>query len=108
MKTSFSAYFTPALGEAIRLACTKPYVMELVGNDRLAVIKAIDEGIDSHLETCFLPARGDKFTQDDAMRLRCRVSAESLPVLVRRLLDGDDDAISLASGICETLGIELI
>lgn len=107
MKTSFSAYFTPALGEVIKSACTEPYTMSLVGNDRKAVIKAVNLGIDSHPQACFIPARGDKY---DARgnRMDCVVSPESLPVLIRRLLDGDDDAVSLASGICETLGIELI
>jgi hypothetical protein len=34
---------------------------------------------------------------------------ESIPVLVRRLMESDDDnAQSLASSICDTLGIELI
>ena len=43
------------------------------------------------------------------LTLECKVSPESLPVLVRRLLEsGDEEAESLASSICQTLDIELI
>ena len=42
-------------------------------------------------------------------RLECKVSPKSLPVLVRRLMESDDEgAESLASDICQTLEIEII
>ncbi len=92
--------------------------MSLVGEDRQVIIAAVNQGIDSHLEACFVPARGDNFrlrtppgirSKISGPRLECRVSPESLPVLVRRLLESDDErAVSLASSICETLSIELI
>lgn len=92
--------------------------MSLVGGDRHAAIAAVNQGIDAHLEVCFVPARGDRFRvqtppgirgQISGPRLECRVSPQSLPVLVRRLLEsGDDTAESLAASICQTLNIELL
>lgn len=110
MKTNtFSAYWTDKLGAAIREAQTEPYSMSLVGHDAQAVQAAVNQGIDSHLEACFVPARGDSYKWIGSYRLQCSVSPESLPVLVRRLLEtGEDHAMSLASSICSTLEIELI
>lgn len=102
----FSAYWSPELGEALAEAATEPYTMSLVGDDAEAVIAAVNEGIDSHLEACFVPDRGDRFSHS-GRRLECVVSPQSLPVLVRRLLEAGDEA-GVASGICQTLGIELI
>jgi len=94
------------LGAALKEVVTEPYDMSLVGGDRRACIHAVNSGIDSRLEACFVPDRGDRYT-DTGHRLNCLVSVESLPILVRRLLEAGDDA-GLASGICDTLGIELI
>jgi hypothetical protein len=86
----------------------------------LAVQKAVNIGIDDHLEACFVPSRGDDFK--DGVRkikdvvvqntLECRVSSESLPVLLRRLyeLEHESDELgdspsSLADDILQTLGI---
>jgi hypothetical protein len=129
MKT-FSLGWTEQLSAAISLAAPRRgYPMSLVGEERQAVVDAVNQGIDSRLEACFVPARGDCFrpgersfiaTQNTpywrkgqrvihTLTLECRVSPESLPVLVRRLMEsGDDAAESLASGICQTLDIELI
>jgi hypothetical protein len=103
------------------------YTMSLVGDDIQAVIDAVNVGIDAHLTACNCPARGDSYeagdrsitatsdtkhwTKGDRLRLaqtlECRVSAESLPVLLRRLDESDDEAAcSLRSGILSTLGIE--
>jgi hypothetical protein len=42
-------------------------------------------------------------------RLECNLAPESLVTLVRRLLQADDPtAESLAAGICQTLGLELV
>lgn len=114
MKTRFSACWSPALDQALAQACKEPYTMSLVGPDAKACQTAVNQGIDSHLEACFIPDRGDSFKPQQrgnlpVVALECRVSPQSLPVLVRRLLESDDEnANSLASGICETLGIELI
>src|SRR5579859_6414608 len=115
MKT-FSFVWTDELGVAIAEAAPKAgYAMSLVGEDRQIVIDAVNQGIDSHLEACFVPDRGDSFrlqTPDgiegriSGARLECRLSAESLPVLVRRLMEsGNEAAESLASSICQTLEI---
>ena len=118
MKT-FSLMWTEHLGSTIaRAAPRRGYPMSLVGDDRHAVIAAVNQGIDAHLEACFVPARGDRFRMQtppgirgrvSGPRLECQVSPQSLPVLLRRLLEsGDETAESLASGICQTLDIELI
>jgi len=118
MKT-FSLMWTEHLGVAIaRAAPRRGYPMCLVGEDRHAVIAAVNQGIDAHLEACFVPSRGDRFQMRSppgirgrisGPRLECRVSPQSLPVLLRRLLEsGGETAESLASSICQTLNIELI
>ena len=92
--------------------------MSLVAEDRQKAIAAVNQGIDSHLEACFVPGRGDSFRLETPQgtrgkisgpRLECTVSPQSLPVLVRRLMESDDEsAESVASDICQTLEIELI
>src|SRR6266567_9223730 len=117
MKTS-SSIWTDRLGVAIAKAAPKAgYSMSLVGEDRQNVIAAVNQGIDSHLEACFVPARGDRFRfrtpagirgRISGSRLECQISSESLPVLIRRLMEsGEEAAESLASSICQTLEIEL-
>jgi hypothetical protein len=103
------------------------YSMSLVGDDIQAVINAVNIGIDAHLTACNCPERGDSFEVGDrsitatsetkhwkkgdklqlAQTLECKVSAESLPVLLRRLEDCDDEAAwSIRDAILSTLGIE--
>jgi hypothetical protein len=121
MKTlnTFSFMWTDGLGVEIGKTAPKDgYAMSLVGEDRQKVITAINQGIDSRLEACFVPSRGDSFQlrtpvgirgKISGARLECKVSPQSLPVLVRRLMEsGDLEAESLASSICQTLEIELI
>jgi hypothetical protein len=85
----------------------------LVGKEAEVVQEVVNQGIDAHLEACFIPDRGDIYYAARG-RLHGNVSPESLRVLVRRLLnyEGDeqraDAAMGLASGICDILGIELI
>jgi hypothetical protein len=118
MKT-FSSSWTDKLRVAIgRAAPQCGYAMSLVGEDRQKVIAAVNQGIDAHLEACFVPARGDRFRLQtpagikgriSGPRLECNVSPQSLPVLIRRLMkSGDERAESLASSMCQTLAIELI
>jgi len=115
----FSFLWTDQLGVAIAKAAPKRgYSMSLVGEDQPTVIAAVNQGIDSHLEACYVPARGDSFRlrtppgirgRISGPRLECRASAQSLPVLIRRLMESEDEqAESLASSICQTLKIELI
>src|SRR6266481_4083983 len=118
MKT-FSFIWTDKLCGAIAKAAPKAgYAMSLVGEDQQPVIAAVNQGIDSRLEACFVPARGDcfKFQTPEGIRgrisgtrLECKVSPRSLPVLIRRLMEsGNEAAEALASSICQTLDIELI
>ena len=106
MKHKFSAMWSDALGKAIAQQCKEPYQMDLAGQDAVACRNAVNQGIDSHLEACFCPELGDSFRVDGS-RLSGTLSPQSLPVLVRRLLEAGDEG-GLASSICETLDIELI
>jgi hypothetical protein len=116
---SFSFMWNDRLSIEIgRAAPKRGYPMSLVGEDCQTVIAAVNQGIDAHLEACFVPARGDRFRMQtpegirgkiSGPRLECNVSPQSLPVLIRRLIEsGDEGAESLASSICQTLDIELI
>lgn len=103
--------------DAVREAMDgKPYTMSLTGKDEiLAVIEAVNQGIDSHLEACFCPERGDQYEGGErtagkltlCRTLECCVSVESFPVLLRRLIElGSDPASSLARDILTTLGFD--
>ena len=108
--------------ETVRRAMDgQPYTMSLTGQDEIrAVIRAVNQGIDSHLEACFCPALGDRYEGGErkagklvlCRTLECSISPESLPVLLRRLfeLNGDENvmeaASSLAGDILTTLGID--
>ncbi len=89
---------TVTYGEVRKAMKGKPFTMSLTDTDEIeAVVAAVNEGIDSHLEACFCPERGDHY--DDGQRkagklvlcrtLECVVSPESLPVLLRRLYESD-------------------
>ena len=66
------------------------------------IAEAINQGIDSHLEAIF-------FTQDGR---NITIEPDSMPVLLRRLVemwdDGNEDAGDTASCILSTLGFEWI
>jgi hypothetical protein len=109
--------------ETVRKAMNgQPFTMSLTDEDDIrAVVAAVNEGIDGHLEACYCPDRGDRY--DGGKRragklilcrtLECVVSPESLPVLLRRLceseLGGDTEVQSagmrLADDILLVLGI---
>jgi hypothetical protein len=144
LKNTFSGYWTEGLEAALKRRLkmkkhNKPFTMSRVGpTEKEAVILAVNQGLDSRLEACYVPERGDSYRQGKRTRiaaedskfwkkgdelvlvrtLECEVSVESLPVLIRRLLemdsgdssDGgvDDAANSRASGICGCLDIELV
>lgn len=97
----------------------EPYTMSLTGKDEIrAVIDAVNQGIDSHLEACFCSERGDRYEGGSRKAgkltichtLECCVSVESLPTLLRRLFELDDDeetvdaAMMLGGDILMTLG----
>ena len=100
----------------------EPFTMSLTDEDEIkAVIAAVNEGIDSYLEACFCPDRGDRYEGGKrkagklvlCRTLECVVSVESLPVLLRRLCESDlggdaevqAEGNRLASDILMCLGI---
>jgi len=97
------------------------YTMSLTDTTEIrAVVEAVNQGIDAHLEACYCPDRGDSYEGGErkagklllCRSLDCVVSVESLPVLLRRLfeLDTTDDvvdaAMSLGGDILLTLGFD--
>lgn len=94
----------------------EPFTMSLTGKDEIeAVVEAVNQGIDAHLEACYCPDRGDRYEGGKRMAgrivlcrtLECSVSPESLPVLLRRLFDSEDQtAVTLATDILASLGID--
>ncbi len=99
----------------------EPYTMSLTDEQEIqAVIAAVNQGIDSYLEACFCQERGDRYEGGErkagrltlCRTLECRVSPESLPVLLRRLFDLNaaedvmDAAMNLADAILTTLGFD--
>lgn len=96
----------------IRELMREPYVMQLVGEDLEIVKKAVNIGIDAHLEACYFPEIGDRYelkttTVKDkvvSVKLDCHVSKGSLPVLLRRLFEMDDEkAWQLGRDIIDSL-----
>lgn len=109
--------------EALRDQGIKTFPMILGSHVEIqAVADAVNQGIDSHLEACFVRARGDNYEVEDVLignkavhrRLNCHVSAESLPVLLRRLTEqansgeGENsrEIDMLVSAALEVLGID--
>ena len=113
----------PITYDAIILACGGvAWTMSLTDDDEvMQVVDAVNEGIDSRLQACYCPHRGDDYSggkrgftaTEDGPRwkagefvtmtstMECTVSPASLPVLLRRLIERD---CSLASTILEVLG----
>ena len=115
---SFSAYYTDKLGEEIKKRvldqCPDGYEMTFLNSskDLISIVNAWNHGIDSYLEA--LTARSLYFPcnprdYSNMSRSMFIIHPEELHVLIRRLLEDDDEnANSLASDICSTLGIELV
>lgn len=78
----------------------EPFKMKLSSSDYKVFAKAVNQGIDAHLEACHVPTRGDKVDGNKVV-----VSVESMPVLLRRLYEDDNEGgMSLASTIMQSLG----
>jgi hypothetical protein len=102
--------------ETIRQAMgDTPFTMSLTDTDEVrAVVAAVNEGIDGHLEACYCPERGDSYTGGKRKSgklvlchsLDCRISPESLPVLLRRLCESESAGMALASDILMVLGFD--
>ena len=110
---------------AVIAACNgEHYPMSLSPTDAAWVIAAVNQGIDSFLEACNVPERGDSYewkttfvgTVALARNLVCKVSPTSLPTLLRRLgeLDPDElgctdstgEPIILVGDILQSLGFD--
>ena len=97
MDESIHGSFGTVTYDAVRRATAdEPFTMVLTGkNEILAIIEAVNTGIDAHLEACFVPERGDHYawgerTVGNSGRIRtleCTVSPESLPVLLRHCMN---------------------
>ena len=85
--------------ETVRQAMNgEPFTMSLTDTDEIrALVEAVNEGIDAHLEACYCPDRGDRYQGGErkagklvlCRTLECTISPESLPVLLRRLCESD-------------------
>jgi hypothetical protein len=90
--------------------------MTIADDDEIrAVIHAVNQGIDAHLEACNCLGRGDRYEPEDvtvegrllARKLSCTVSVESFPVLLRRLWETESEAAeNLLTSILDVLGFE--
>lgn len=99
---------------AIIEACSgSPFTANRLPHDESeAIIAAVNQGIDSHLEACFIPDRGDVYEVVSngpsrycgyERRMRISISPESLCVLLRRLFEADPCS-SFASSVLTVLG----
>ena len=82
-----------------------PYRARFGMTDSHSVKNALLMGIDSHLEACFLPSRGDVFDVE-GYHLNCIISVVSFPILLRRLSEGNENAQDLAVIMIDTLAPE--
>lgn len=102
----FSFMWSDKLGDAIKERSLDPFPIECHRKTEMfeAINRAVNQGIDSHLEALFFEQGAGEYG-----RVRLVFTPESVPVLVRRLMEDDDDeAQRLAGDICGTLNIELI
>ncbi len=108
---------------AIRKAMDgEPFTMSLTDTDEIrAIVEAVNEGIDSHLEACFVSDRGDRYEGGErkagklvfCRTLECSISPESLPVLLRRLCESNFEdtetesaGMRLANDVLYVLGFD--
>jgi hypothetical protein len=97
---------------ALNQQCPNGYPMELVGEDREALTRVVNKGIDAHLEAVTsseFNAAERKLADGRVITryLNCNVSTPDMLVILRRLAEDDgDDAMSLRTGILSTLDIE--
>lgn len=90
--------------EAVKKCKNGFFSMEMVGEDADAVVKAVNQGIDAHLEA--LVSSNFKWANQPPgfKRLMCKISPEDMPVLLRRLSEGDENAERLGEDIISILG----
>lgn len=93
----------------------EPFTMSLTDKHEVAaVVAAVNQGIDSHLEACFVPERGDTYGAGErkagelvvCRSMDCEVSVESLPVLLRRLFElehEDTEVMDAGRGLADCI-----
>lgn len=92
--------------EAVAKIPSGYYWMRPTDDDNALIMAAVNQGIDSRLEAGYLHARGDRYQWRNS-RIEWHLSPESLPVLLRRLLETEEEhACSLASAIINSLDLD--
>ena len=82
------------------------YYADFNMHDTRCVMTAVNQGIDSYLEACNVPTRGDSYIWNN-QKLNSRISRESMPILLRRLSESTSPrAVFLAIDILDTIGID--
>ena len=107
---TYSAIWSPQLKAAIIENNKEPLFDITMSSlsDANSIMMAVNEGIDSHLEACYVKERRDSYEWKGQF-LICHVSKESLPTLIRRLLESpNENSRSIAIDMCYVIGIELI
>ena len=87
----FSGMWSEELGQCILERAPAHYPMELTQAEAALVKKAVNQGIDAHLEACFIQGQDSyewvpKLPGRLGGRLVCKVTPKSLKCLVRRLM----------------------
>ena len=97
---------------AARFDAQGPYKMQLVGEDAAAFTAAVNQGIDSRL-TAMTGFKADWVEHKVGgkvlvVKLHCEVPPKDMRVLLRRLAEGTDEQLSLASAILGTVNVEWV
>ena len=121
MRETYTPVVVTSAGEEIAYAKIiaardgKPLTLSATGDDAKAIVAAVNICIDSHLEACYSPDRGDSYVVGSRLlgdgrvfckSLECSISPESLPVLLRRLFEAaeaDTDAGDNAGSLAESM-----
>jgi hypothetical protein len=86
------------------LACDgEPFKASFNQRDAKEIKKAVNRGIDSHLEGCFIKGKDSYEWDPQKGKLECSISPGSLAVLLRRLFEFDGCS-DIAEAILISLG----
>lgn len=85
------------------------YQMDLVGEDIDLVVSAVNQGIDAYLQAITQSEFEFYKSKFGTRRLRCTLKGKDIGVLIRRLLESEDEyAYDLAQDMAGTLGYEYV
>jgi hypothetical protein len=123
-KHTFSAYWSDKLGETItecaKAQCPDGYPITMIphGLQWDSLTRAINEGIDSHLEAVMFEQIEEPHRISAFNKIKITVTPDTLHALVRRLMEYNDgtnedggmsnESQQLAACICDTLEIGLV